>query len=238
MSFARRFSISRARWKANRDAETPLAAVGWRVRAGNAMMRYASAIAGCLLMLGGCSVKVGDRVVDVFGGARPASPSASQPARTPPPPPVSLSPPPPIPAPAPLPGMEEDAQPEPLPTDSEPEVPPSGLAGVPGFISADRAEFRPCLEPNPRCSPMAALRFNDEVRVLRLDQEDWLFVRVLRLNQEGYVLRTQVAPIRQIRPAARPAPVSSPDPPTSSGREPRGTGERKPSQGPKEELVK
>jgi len=202
------------------------------------MTRRVGVIAGCIVMLAACSVKVGDRVVDVFGGARPASPPASQPVGNPPPPLALLPSPPPIPTPAPLPATEESEQAEPLSPALETATPPPDPAGMPGFISMDRADFRPCLEQSVKCDPTAALRLNDEVRVLRLDQEDWVYVRVLRLNQEGYVLRTHVAPIRQPRPAGRPATAASPDPPTSSGREPRGTGERKPPERPKEELVK
>ena len=202
------------------------------------MTRRVSVIAACLLILAGCSVKLGDQVVDVFGGARPAPTPDSEVGGTPPPPPLVLSPPPTVPSPAPPPVVEDQEQLEPLPPAPNTATPLPAAVGIPGFISADRADFRPCPEQSVKCAPITVLRFNDEVRVVRLDPDDWAFVRVLRLNQDGYVLRTHIAPTRPTRPAGRPPAVSVPDPPGSSGKEPRSTGERKPQEGPKEELMK
>jgi len=79
------------------------------------MTRRVSVTAACLLTLAGCSVKLGDQVVDVFGGARPAPTSDSEASGTPPPPPLVLSPPPAVPRPAPPPVVEDQEQLEPLP---------------------------------------------------------------------------------------------------------------------------
>jgi hypothetical protein len=38
---------------------------------------------GCLLMLAGCSIRIGDRVFDFFGGARPEVTPAPKAAQTP-----------------------------------------------------------------------------------------------------------------------------------------------------------
>jgi hypothetical protein len=51
--------------------------LGGGLRAGDTMTSRMGVVAACVLMLAGCSVKLGGQVVDVFGGARPASPIAA-----------------------------------------------------------------------------------------------------------------------------------------------------------------
>jgi hypothetical protein len=206
-----------------------------RLPAGNAIARRVGVAAACALVLAGCSVKVGDQVVDIFGGARPASPGGAGAPEAPPLPSPSLPPPPPIPVPSPPPVTEDPVRPERLPPSPAPAIPPPAPPEVYGFISADRVELRPCPDQSARCGTMATLRFNEEVRVLRLDPNDWAFVRVPRLNQNGYILRTHVAPTRQTRPAAASPPD---DPQDRAGKESRGAGERKLQDKPREELVK
>lgn len=213
--------------------------LGGELRAGDTGARGMGVVAACILLLAGCSVKLGDQVVDIFGGARPASPSAPDPADELLLPPPSLSPPPPIPMPSPPAAVETHVRPKPLPPASEATSPPRASSEASGFISADRVNLRSCPEQRAKCSPTTTLRFNDEVRVLRLDQDDWALVRVPRLNQDGYVLRTYVAPTRQTRPKGHPRAVSPPDDPQKlSGKDLRGTGEQKTQGAPREELIK
>ncbi len=207
-------------------------------RAGDAMALRVGVVAACLLVLTGCSVKVGDQVVDIFGGARPASPDNQDLANTRPLPPPVLPPPPDIPVPSSPPAAEKDVRSErPAPAPEAAAVPPP--AELPGFIATDRVALRPCPEQNTKCGPVATLRVNDEVLVLRLDPDDWALVRVTRLRQDGYVLRTQVAPTRQTRPEGRSTTVSPPDTPQVRPRKdvPAAV-EPKPRVGPREELVK
>ncbi len=208
-------------------------------RAGDAMALRVGVVAACVLIFAGCSVKLGDQVVDLFGGARPASPDDPNSASTRPLPPPDLPPPPDIPLPSPRPAMEKDVRPErPAPAPEATAAPPPP-AELPGFIAADRVALRPCPEQNTKCGPTATLRFNDEVLVLRLDPDDWAFVRVTRLRQDGYVLRTQVAPTRQTRPEGRSTTVLPPDTPQARPRKDApAAGEPKPRGTPREELVK
>jgi hypothetical protein len=213
--------------------------LGGELRAGDTMTRGMGVVAACILILAGCNVKLGGQVVDSFDGERPASPSASDPADAFLPPPPLLSPPPSIPMPSPPPAVENHVRPERLPVASEAATPSPAASGKSGFISADRVNLRSCPGQRAKCSPTATLRFNDEVRVLRLDKDDWALVRVPRLNQNGYVLRTYIAPTRQTRPKGHPPAVSPPDGPQKrSGKDLRGTGEQRTQGGPREELIK
>ncbi len=106
--------------------------------------------------------------------------------------------------------------------------------GRPGYIDSVQARLRPCPEVSRKCEPLAALRLNEEVRVLRPDREGWLFVRVPRLDREGYVQRTLISDTRQVRTAVRPAPRRATPP------EPRPSSSQGPSAepAPQEELIK
>jgi hypothetical protein len=213
--------------------------LGGDIRAGDTMTLRMSVVAACVLIMAGCSVKLGGQVVDILGGARPASPDAPDAVDAPPLPPPVLPPPPSIPMPSSPREVENDVRPERLAPTLEAAPATPAPAEIPGFIAADRVDLRPCPEQGTRCGPTATLRFNDEVLVLRLDQDDWAFVRVPRLGQDGYVLRTHVAPTRQTRPEGRSTTVSPPD--DAQGRSRRdlpATGAQKRQGGPKEELVK
>ena len=213
--------------------------LGRDLRAGHTMTHRMSVVAACVLMIAGCSVKLGGQVVDIFGGARPASPDAPDAVDARPLPPPVLPPPPSIPMPSSPRAVENEVQSERLAPTLETAPATPAPAEIPGFIAADRVDLRPCPEEGARCGPTATLQFNDEVFVLRLDQDGWAFVRVPRLSQDGYVLRAQVAPTRQTRREGRSTTVSPPD--DAQGRSRRdlpATGEEKRRGGPREELVK
>ncbi len=84
-------------------------------------------------------------------------------------------------------------------------APAEAMESRPGYIGTGEANLRPCPAVSPRCEPLATLRLNEEVRVLRRDR-GWLFVRVPRLNRKGYVLRTLVSESKRMKMADRSAP--------------------------------
>lgn len=208
-------------------------------RAGDALTLRMGIVAACVLLFAGCSTKLGSQVVDISGGARLASPAAtdSVDARLLRPP--GLPPTPSIPVPSSARAAENDVRPESLAPTLEAATGPPAPVELPGFIAADRVNLRPCPDQGAQCGPTATLRFNEEVFVLRLDQDDWAFVRVPRLSQDGYVLRIHVAPTRQSRPEGRSTNVSQPDLPQGrSRRDLPAAGKEKLQGGPREELIK
>ncbi len=84
-------------------------------------------------------------------------------------------------------------------------APAAARESRPGYIGTGEANLRPCPAVSRRCEPLATLRLNEEVWVLRRDR-GWLFVRVPRLNRKGYVLRTLVSESKRMKTADRSAP--------------------------------
>lgn len=195
--------------------------------------------AACLLILTGCSVALGGQVVHTLGGPLSVFSDAPDPVDARPLPPPILPSPPSIPIPLSPAAVESDASQERSASALKPATTQPGLTAIPAFIAADRVDLRPCPGHAARCGPTATLNFNDEVAVLRLDEDDWAFVRVLRLNQDGYVLRARLAPTRLTRPEGRSTVVPQPDRTQDRSRgDPPATGEEKPRRRPREELVK
>jgi hypothetical protein len=127
--------------------------------------------------------------------------------------------------------------------DATPEPETAAPAGEPveetGFIARERVNLRPCPD-EATCPAVAALRMNEEVRVLG-QQDGWLHVRVPRLAREGYVARRLVLP----RPTATPAPATIREerasPPVAGGKKAReggrSVGAGGPTRLPEEELL-